>query len=61
MSSEDDRYAQAGVSYTSVDPSKLRAQRAAAATAEVLRARGFQELPESRGESAYVVDFGTAT
>lgn len=58
MSSEDDRYAQAGVSYTSIDPSKLRAQRAAAATAEVLRARGFQELPESRGESAYVVDFG---
>jgi phosphoribosylformylglycinamidine cyclo-ligase len=58
VSSEPDRYAQAGVSYASLDPGKLRAQRAAAATAALLPARGFQELAESRGESAYVVDFG---
>ncbi|HEY2406283.1 MAG TPA: AIR synthase related protein [Polyangiaceae bacterium] len=58
MSSENDRYAQAGVSYAAIDPGKLLAQRAAALTAAALPARGFHELAESRGESAYVVDFG---
>jgi phosphoribosylformylglycinamidine cyclo-ligase len=53
-----DPYAQAGVSYAAMDPGKLRAQRAAEATAAALVPRGLREVPESRGESAYVVDLG---
>jgi phosphoribosylformylglycinamidine cyclo-ligase len=53
-----DPYAQAGVSYAAMDPGKLRAQRAAEATAQSLVARGLTEVTESRGESAYVVDLG---
>lgn len=55
---ERDSYAAAGVRYASIDPGKLRAQRAAAATAVHLEARGLREVAASRGESAYVVDFG---
>lgn len=55
---ERDQYAEAGVDYTIVDPGKLLAQRAAAATGAHLAARGALELPESRGESAYVIDIG---
>jgi len=54
----DDAYAAAGVRYETIDQGKVRAQRAAAATAAALPARGLQELVESRGESAYVVDLG---
>ena len=54
----EDAYAQAGVRYAAMDPGKLRAQQAAAATASALSARGLRELSESRGESAYVVDLG---
>ncbi len=51
-------YEQAGVVYDLIDPLKVAAQRAAAATGAHLAAHGFTEVPESRGESAYVVDVG---
>ena len=51
-------YAQAGVNYDLIDPLKVSAQRAAAATAMHLAGHGFSEVAASRGESAYVVDVG---
>ena len=51
-------YEQSGVNYDLIDPLKVRAQRAAAATATHLAAHGFSEVTASRGESAYVVDVG---
>jgi len=51
-------YEQAGVQYDLIDPLKVAAQRAAAATATHLASHGFAEVAESRGESAYVVDVG---
>jgi phosphoribosylformylglycinamidine cyclo-ligase len=51
-------YHQAGVDYDLIDPLKVAAQRAAAATAEHLASHGFREVAASRGESAYVVDVG---
>jgi len=51
-------YEQAGVNYDLIDPLKVTAQRAAAATAGHLAAHGFTEVAASRGESAYVVDVG---
>ena len=51
-------YEQAGVNYDLIDPLKVAAQRAAAATAVNLAAHGFSEIAASRGESAYVVDVG---
>jgi phosphoribosylformylglycinamidine cyclo-ligase len=51
-------YQQAGVDYDSIDPLKIAAQRAAAATATQLGRHGFTEVAASRGESAYVVDVG---
>ncbi len=51
-------YEQAGVQYDLIDPLKVAAQRAAAATGAHLGAHGFAEVTESRGESAYVVDVG---
>lgn len=51
-------YAEAGVVYDLIDPLKVAAQRAAAATASQLAAHGFAEVAGSRGESAYVVDVG---
>ena len=51
-------YEQAGVNYDLIDPLKVAAQRAAAATAGHLAAHGFAEVKASRGESAYVVDVG---
>jgi phosphoribosylformylglycinamidine cyclo-ligase len=41
-----------------IDPLKVSAQQAAAATAAQLAAHGFSELKASRGESAYVIDVG---
>src|SRR5258708_1523026 len=58
MGSGADAYGKAGVRYDAVDPGKLRAQDAAAQTASFLVARGLSEVASSRGESAYVVDFG---
>jgi phosphoribosylformylglycinamidine cyclo-ligase len=51
-------YRQAGVDYDLIDPLKVAAQRAAAATAMHLQGHGFGEVQASRGESAYVVDVG---
>lgn len=51
-------YHAAGVDYDRIDPLKVAAQRAAAATAANLAAHGFGEVAASRGESAYVVDVG---
>jgi len=51
-------YEQAGVNYDLIDPLKISAQRAAAATGAHLAAHGFSEVLASRGESAYVVDVG---
>ena len=51
-------YEQSGVRYELIDPLKIAAQRAAAATAANLKGHGFSEVVESRGESAYVVDVG---
>jgi phosphoribosylformylglycinamidine cyclo-ligase len=51
-------YEQAGVNYDLIDPLKVAAQRAAAATATHLQGHGFTEVKASRGESAYVVDVG---
>ena len=51
-------YDQAGVNYDLIDPLKVAAQRAAAATGAHLGLHGFSEVAASRGESAYVVDVG---
>jgi phosphoribosylformylglycinamidine cyclo-ligase len=51
-------YEQAGVRYEAIDPLKVAAQRAAAATGSHLAAHGFAEVQASRGESAYVFDAG---
>lgn len=51
-------YEQSGVVYDLIDPLKVAAQRAAAATAGHLATHGFAEVAASRGESAYVVDVG---
>lgn len=52
-------YEQAGVNYDLIDPLKVAAQRAAAATgAHLQQHHGFNEVAASRGESAYVVDVG---
>src|SRR3569832_2867156 len=51
-------YEQAGVDYGLIDPLKVAALRAAAATASHLSSHGFTEVKASRGEAAYVVDVG---
>ncbi len=51
-------YGGSGVNYDVIDPLKVAAQRAAAATAVHLDAHGFSEVEASRGESAYVIDVG---
>ncbi len=53
-------YQQSGVDYSRIDPLKILAQQAAAATAGNLAANGLglTEVAASRGESAYVVDCG---
>ncbi|MBL8731660.1 MAG: phosphoribosylformylglycinamidine cyclo-ligase [Planctomycetes bacterium] len=51
-------YKQAGVDYGKIDPLKILAQRAAAATAGNLQRHGLTEIAASRGESAYLVDCG---
>ncbi|MBN1980348.1 MAG: hypothetical protein JW795_02370 [Chitinivibrionales bacterium] len=51
-------YSSSGVDYLKIDPVKLSAQKAARETANHLVANGFPEVPQSRGESAYVMDMG---
>lgn len=47
-------YSNSGVNYGSIDPAKVSAQEAAKSTSKNLTAHGMAELPQSRGESAYV-------
>ena len=51
-------YKQAGVDYGKIDPLKILAQQAAAATAGNLQRHGMREVAASRGESAYLVECG---
>ncbi len=51
-------YGASGVDYERIDPLKIAAQKAAAATAVHLDGHGFSEVEASRGESAYVIDVG---
>lgn len=54
MDDPNTAYSEAGVDYSSLDPAKVLAQKAAAATVKNLEAKGLKELTASRGESAYV-------
>lgn len=54
----DRKYAEAGVDYSKIDPSKLLAQELAAKTAPHLGRLGLEEIASSRGESAYVLKMG---
>lgn len=54
----DRKYAEAGVDYSQIDPSKLLAQELAAKTAHHLGRLGLEEIESSRGESAYVIKMG---
>jgi phosphoribosylformylglycinamidine cyclo-ligase len=54
----DRKYAEAGVDYSKIDPSKLLAQELAAKTAQHLGRLNLEEIASSRGESAYVVKMG---
>lgn len=47
-------YAASGVNYEALDPVKKFAQKAALGTAKNLRDKGFSEVEDTRGESAYV-------
>jgi len=58
LSREPLDYARAGVDYERIDALKVRAQRAAHATARHLGVHGAREIERSRGESAYVVEAG---
>lgn len=51
-------YQKSGVNYAKIDPLKVLAQEMAKKTSKNINLAGFKELPESRGESAYVVDCG---
>ena len=55
-----DAYAAAGVDYEKLDRGKRLAQTEALATGVSLAARGYAEVTETRGESAYIVDIGDA-
>ena len=47
-------YPQSGVNYADMDPVKKMAQEAGRYTAKNLISNGFSEIPDSRGESAYI-------
>lgn len=47
-------YASSGVNYEALDPVKKFAQKSALDTAKNLRGKGFSEIEDTRGESAYV-------
>lgn len=51
-------YEGVGINYKEMDPFKIMAQQAAIQTAGNLARFGIAEVPESRGESAYVIDMG---
>lgn len=47
-------YKSAGVNYEALDPVKKYAQKAALSTSKHLKVKGFSEITDTRGESAYV-------
>ena len=51
-------YEQSGVRYSDLDAFKRAAQEAARSTAQNLERFGYHEIPQSRGESAFVWDEG---
>ncbi len=51
-------YSKTGVPYEIMDPLKVLAQIEGKKTAKNLRASKLKEIPQSRGESAYIVDLG---
>lgn len=51
-------YSKTGVPYEIMDPLKVLAQVEGKKTAKNLRASKLKEVPQSRGESAYIVDLG---
>src|SRR3990172_2127709 len=53
-------YSQVGDNYDTKDPIKILAQTAARQTAINLQKSGFQEISDSRGESAFVWSLGSA-
>lgn len=52
-------YKNAGVNYEALDPVKKFAQKAALDTSKNLKEKGFSEIEDTRGESAYVWKQGT--
>lgn len=54
MSKPKITYSQVGDNYSTKDPIKKVAQTAAAQTAKNLEARGYNEISDSRGESAFI-------
>jgi phosphoribosylformylglycinamidine cyclo-ligase len=58
---DDNIYAQAGVDYATLDAAKRLALEKAMATSPLLAARGGRAHDESRGQSAFVFDFGGLT
>jgi phosphoribosylformylglycinamidine cyclo-ligase len=61
MSGSDNIYAQAGVDYSTLDAAKRMALEKAMATSPLLAARGGRAHDASRGQSAFVFDFGGLT
>ncbi len=51
-------YKKSGVDYSLMDPLKRMAQEEGKKTVVNLKSSGMKELPQSRGESAYVIDNG---
>lgn len=54
MNNQKITYSQVGDNYETKDPIKILAQNAAKQTAQNLQKHGFEEVAETRGESAYV-------
>lgn len=53
---QGDAYARSGVNYAAMDPTKVNAQNLGRATAHHLERFGYREVPESRGESVYLME-----
>lgn len=58
MTKQKITYSQVGDNYETKDPIKILAQKAAKETGKNLRKRGFEEVSDTRGESAYVWNQG---
>jgi phosphoribosylformylglycinamidine cyclo-ligase len=56
MTDQPMTYAGSGVNYAAMDPVKVKAQEVGRSTARHLERFGFCEVPESRGESVYLIE-----